>query len=122
MLGEDVIEIIFCYIFYPNGKFMLERIETESYQQYQNRKKKKKRNKLNFMGNFLNKWKMKYYNIECNMNKILQNRCILHFIHTYQQPGRLLVLLNNLQHNNQPGKIGLFTNSPCKNKPGIIGG
>ena len=75
------------------------------------------------MGNCLNKWKMKYYNIKCNMNTVLQNICILHFIHTYQQPWRLLVLLNNLKHNNKPGKIdGLSINAPCNNQPGMIGG
>ena len=39
LLGEDVIELIFCYIFYPNRKFMHKGIEIKSHQQMQYRKK-----------------------------------------------------------------------------------
>ena len=38
VLGEDVIELAFCYIFYPKRKFILEVIEIEIYQQLKNRK------------------------------------------------------------------------------------
>ena len=33
LLGENVTEIAFCYIFYPNRNFMIEGIEIENYQQ-----------------------------------------------------------------------------------------
>ena len=66
---------------------------------------------------------MKYYNVKWNISKIIQNRCILHSIHTYKQPGRLLVPLNNPHHNNKTGKVdGLSIDSPCNNQPGIIDG
>ena len=53
-LGEDVTELAFCYIFYPNRKFMLEGIEIESYQKMQYRKKPNR----GIFKNMLNKYSL----------------------------------------------------------------
>ena len=43
VLGENVTEIAFCYIFYPNRNFMLDGIQIEHYQQMQLRKRIEKK-------------------------------------------------------------------------------
>ena len=50
VLRENVTEVAFCYILYPNRNFIIELIHIESYKKIQNRKRKEKEESVKFLG------------------------------------------------------------------------